>query len=259
MMKKISFSLIFSLSLLLAGNLFAQTRQNQAALQQVEMEIRGLESELSRIDTAQTSARIKTLLARFPDGVLRDPLKHAAIQGELAKYRAKLKADNDIFQDVSYRLNELYTQRVELKNLPINNAIDEKTPKELRNLEKRRRFNSLQVRSGEVQLSRQELALEKLNSTQVYSNGVQGYKVLFWNQDRYKCANFIVTSIDGIDEQPAYLKPGEKYETYLLPGVYKTKIEISGRPTTYNEVGVKVRTVRVDGVDYHAYVIQPAR
>lgn len=260
-MKKIVILFIFGLSVMFADNAMAQTRQTKSALQQVEAEIRDLEREANSLDTIQLKARITSLQAKIPLGAYKNAVESAAIIDQIQRYEAKMKADKAILSDIYYRLDKLYNQRQALKELSIKNALQEKTPKELKNIEKKRRVNSLYIRSGEIQLSKEELSLKKLEETSVNADKSQGYRVLIWNQDRYKYANFSLSDATGqdLDGGAFYLAPGEKIETYLLPGKYLGTVKIAGRGTGFTDVYVSIRHKMVNGTPYHGYLIQPSR
>ncbi len=259
MKKLFFFFLITGLSFLLAGNTNAQTRQENTALNQVEAEIRSLEHQSSALDTIKLSARIDQLNAKL--GAMLPVEQAAAIRRQLSLYKLELDQNRLMLEKNSFRLEELYIQRQVLRNKPISAAIQDKTPKEIRSLEKKRRFNSLEVRSGEVQVSKEELSLQKLQETTVYTDGVNGYKVLIWNQDKRRPGNFKLTDMSGkdIDGASFYLAPGEKKITYLLPGEYLGTVQMYGRATGCVKVPVEIRQKEVFGEVCHGYLVQMPR
>lgn len=240
-----------------ASSVSAQTRQSQVALQQLEKEIQFLQLEIEKIDTLRISWRIKQLQERA-QGYL-STAEAAALRREIDIYQTKLRSDKEILLSATQLLVELKAQKKELKNMAIEAAMTEKTPKELRSLEKKRRINAQEVRSGDLQLQKSELALQKLSETPVDARGPQGLKVLIWNQDRYKSANFKIQSVDETDGISAFLAPGEKLEVYLLPGQYTCTVQISGRKEGQSKMIVGIRQSFIAGISYHGYCIQPAR
>lgn len=258
-MKKLFFFFITGLSFLFAGNLTAQTRQDNVALNQVEAEIRSLEHQSTSLDTLKLQGKINQLNARL--GTYLPPEQAAAIRRQLADYNFELAQNKLALENKAFRLEELYVQRQVLRNKPVTEAIKDKTPKELRSLEKKRRFNSFEVRSGEVTVSKQELSLQKLQETTVYTDGVNGYKVILWNQDKRRPGNFKLTDMSGkdIDGATFYLAPGEKKVVYLLPGEYLGTVQMYGRATGCVEVPVEIRQKEVFGEICHGYLIQMPR
>jgi hypothetical protein len=164
-------------------------------------------------------------------------------------------------EPILVRIKELEGQKLAIKNLIANQAIMDKTPKELRSLEKKRRKNYLEVRQGELLLDKQELALQKLQETPVLTDGNNGYKVVLWNRDVRKSANFKIKDLSGldIDGTSYHLDPGQKEVIYLLPGEYECLIEMPGRFDQLKTFTVDI-IQKNTGYEYcHAYVIQPRR
>lgn len=253
------FFLVTSLSLMLAGTVNSQTRQENVALNKIETEIRSLEHQSAALDTLKLSARIEQLNAKL--GAMLPVEQAAAIRRQLSLYKLELDKNKLALENNSFRLEELYIQRQILRNKPVAAAIQDKTPKEIRNLEKKRRFNGFQVRSGEAQVSKEELSLQKLQETTVYTDGVNGYKVILWNQDKRRPGNFKIADMSGkdIDGANFYLAPGEKKITYLLPGEYLGTVQMYGRATGYAKVSVEIRQKEVFGEVCHGYLVQMPR
>lgn len=251
--------LIFAVIILMAGNLMAQTRQYARTLQGIEMEINILESKLSKIDTLLVIKRIQTLNERLKQFL--PPVQAVAIRAQLARQEEILADNKAEIKKIKTTLLELKSQQGVLKKQNYNATVSQTLPKELRKVEKNRRVNSLEVRSIDAKVSKEELSLQKLAETPVETNGAQGYKVLIWNQDKRKPGNFKIFDPSGqnIDEFSVYLEPGEKIETYLLPGEYCGVVEMPGRITGKTTVKVGITHRIVGNVLYHGYLIQPPR
>ena len=255
-MKKITvLTVLLSLSIMFV---FGQTRQQARALSEIETEIVRLQKQL--INASGPQERIKMINARLSQLYI-DPVVETGLKNRLAKEQKDLSIALIHNEPILDRIKELEGQKLALNNLIANQAIMDKTPKELRALEKKRRTNSLEVRQGEILLDKQKLSLQKLQETPVQANGSQGYKVILWNQDVRKAANFKITDPSGldIDGTSYYLAPGQKEVIYLLPGEYLGLVEMPGRFDQTTTVKVDIREKKVGNEYCHGYLIQPKR
>ena len=254
-MKKTVLTVLLSLFVVVA---FSQTRQQVRALADIEAEIIQLQKQL--VDASGPQERIKMINVRLSELYI-DPVVETGLKDRLTKENKALAIALIHNEPILVRIKELEGQKLAIKNLIANQAIMDKTPKELRSLEKKRRKNSLEVRQGELLLDKQELALQKLKETPVLTDGNNGYKVVLWNRDVRKAANFKLTDASGlaIDDPSHYLLPGQKDIVYLLPGEYKCLIEIPGRFDELKTFKVGITKNKVGDEYCHAYVIQPRR
>jgi hypothetical protein len=199
--------------------------------------------------------------ARLSERLYIDPVVETGLKDRLTKENKALAIALIHNEPILVRIKELEGQKLAIKNLIANQAIMDKTPKELRSLEKKRRKNSLEVRQEELLLDKQELSLQKLQETPVQANGSQGYKVILWNQDVRKAANFKITDPSGldIDGTSYYLTPGQKEVIYLLPGQYLGLVEMPGRFDQTVSFKVDIREKKVGDEYCHGYLTQPKR
>ena len=255
-MKKTVLTVLLSLFVVVA---FSQTRQQVRALADIEAEIIQLQKQL--VDASGPQERIKMINARLSEQLYIDPVVETGLKDRLTKENKALAIALIHNEPILVRIKELEGQKLAIKNLIANQAIMDKTPKELRSLEKKRRKNSLEVRQGELLLDKQELALQKLQETPVQANGSQGYKVILWNQDVRKAANFKITDPSGlyIDGTSYYLAPGQKEVIYLLPGQYLGLVEMPGRFDQTVSFKVDIREKKVGDEYCHGYLTQPKR
>jgi len=255
-MKKITvLTVLLSLSIMFV---FGQTRQQARTLSEIETEIVRLQKQL--MDISGPQERIKMINARLAKLYI-DPVVSAGLNDRLAKEQKNLAIALINNEPVLDRIKELEGQKLAIKNLIANQAIADKTPKELRALEKKRRNNSLEVQQGELLLAKQELSLQKLKETTGLTDGNKGYKVILWNQDVRKAANFKITDPSGldIDGTSYYLAPGQKEVIYLLPGQYLGLVEMPGRFDQTVPFKVDIREKKVGDEYCHGYLIQPKR
>lgn len=255
-MKKIVLTFLLSLFVVFA---FSQTRQQVRALADIEAEIIQLQKQL--VDASGPQERIKMINARLSERLYIDPVVETGLKDRLTKENKALAIALIHNEPILVRIKELEGQKLAIKNLIANQAIMDKTPKELRSLEKKRRKNSLEVRQEELLLDKQELSLQKLQETPVQANGSQGYKVILWNQDVRKAANFKITDPSGldIDGTSYYLAPGQKEVIYLLPGQYLGLVEMPGRFDQTVSFKVDIREKKVGDEYCHGYLTQPKR
>ena len=254
-MKKNVLTVLLSLFVVVA---FSQTRQQVRALADIEAEIIQLQKQL--INTAGPQERIKAINVRLSELYI-DPVVETGLKDRLTKENKALAIALIHNEPILVRIKELEGQKLAIKNLIANQAIMDKTPKELRSLEKKRRKNSLEVRQGELLLDKQELALQKLQETPVLTDGNKGYKVILWNQNVRKAANFKITDPSGldIDGTSYYLAPGQKEVIYLLPGQYLGLVEMPGRFDQTVSFKVDIREKKVGDEYCHGYLTQPKR
>jgi hypothetical protein len=254
-MKKTVLTVLLSLFVVVA---FSQTRQQVRALADIEAEIIQLQKQL--VDASGPQERIKMINVRLSELYI-DPVVETGLKDRLTKENKALAIALIHNEPILVRIKELEGQKLAIKNLIANQAIMDKTPKELRSLEKKRRKNYLEVRQGELLLDKQELALQKLQETPVLTDGNNGYKVVLWNRDVRKSANFKIKDLSGldIDGTSYHLDPGQKEVIYLLPGEYECLIEMPGRFDQLKTFTVDI-IQKNTGYEYcHAYVIQPRR
>lgn len=256
-MKKITFLTV--LLTLFVVVVFSQTRQQVRTLKDIETEIIQLQKQL--MDVTGPQERIKGINARLSANPYLDPVVHAGLNNRLNKEQKDLVIALINNEPVLDRIKELEGQKLAIKNLIANQAIADKTPKELRSLEKKRRTNSLEVQQGELLLAKQELALQKLQETPVLTDGNKGYKVVLWNRDVRKSANFKITDPSGldIDGTSYHLDPGQKEVIYLLPGEYLGLVEMPGRFDQTVPFKVDIREKKVGNEYCHGYLVQPKR
>lgn len=253
-MKKTVLTVLLSLFVVVV---FSQTRQQIRALSEIETEIIQLQKQL--LDASGPQERIKMINARLSQYI--DPVVETGLKNRLAKEQKDLAIALIQNEPILDRIKELEGQKLTIKNLVANQAIADKTPKELRSLEKKRRKNSLEVRQGELLLDKQELALQKLKETPVLTDGNKGYKVVLWNRDVRKSANFKITDPSGldIDGTSYHLDPGQKEVIYLLPGEYLGLVEMPGRFDQTVPFKVDIREKKVGNEYCHGYLVQPKR
>ncbi|MDX9778779.1 MAG: hypothetical protein RBT30_00860 [Patescibacteria group bacterium] len=254
-MKKNVLTVLLSLFVVVA---FSQTRQQVRALADIEAEIIQLQKQL--VDASGPQERIKMINVRLSELYI-DPVVETGLKDRLTKENKALAIALIHNEPILVRIKELEGQKLAIKNLIANQAIMDKTPKELRSLEKKRRKNSLEVRQGELLLDKQELALQKLQETPVLTDGNKGYKVILWNQNVRKYVNIKITDASGlaIDDPSHYLFPGQKDIIYLLPGKYEYIIEMPGEFDQKDSFTVGITKKKVGDEYCHAYVIQPRR
>lgn len=242
-----------------------QTLQQKRGVAQINQELEQLiELKILFQDIEDLNKRLKPVAGQYgPEG-----LEAKALNSRLDVLNKRLSAKQMAAttsysngEDLQKDLELLLAQKGAIEHTSFKQVVEQTTPKELRRLEKNRRKNSLEIRSGEVQLNKEQLSLEKLKNTSVYTNGAMGYRVVIWNQDRRKAGNFKLKDMSGkdIDGGSFYLAPGEKIETYLLPGKYMATVEMTGRLIASTTVEVGVNHKFVNGVAYHGYLIQPPR
>jgi hypothetical protein len=243
----------------------AQTNQQKKGAERIDSKTQELvELKILFQDIEDLNHRLSPPIGQYgPQELEKKALESRlnALKKRLTERQRAFAVDYNSVEDLQKDLAILLRQKKQLEESVINEVIQQKTPKELKNIQKRRRENSLEVRSEEVKLSKEQLSLEKLKQTPVDANGVMGYKVLVWNQDKRKSGNFKLRDMSGkdLDKGAFYLGPGEKIEVYLLPGLYQGTVEISGRLPSSTTVEVSITQKFVNGIAYHGYLIQPPR
>jgi hypothetical protein len=258
MKTKIFLSLFFAIFVALLAN--GQTIQQKRALQKIDSKIEQL-IELQSIfeEIYSLEARLNPSYGWGPTGA-----EKAAIESRLNNLSRRLAVRQRSFATnyssdslICHDLSMLALQKQAIQEVVVTEAIQQTTPKELRNLEKKRRNNSLEIQSGEIQIDKERLSLEKLQATDSYTNGVMGYKVIIWNKDRQRDVNFNVTDLSGkvLDKGDLYLFPGQKKEIYLLPGEYKAVARVSGRRSEENIFPVDPFLKYVGDEACHGFVI----
>ncbi len=116
---------------------------------------------------------------------------------------------------------------------------------ELTILETNRKNRALYVK-------RNQLALDKLASSPVIANPINGYKGVILNLSRASRCNFVIQDANyDFEPESFFLEPGSKEECYLIPGDYICSVYIMGSLVGEHRFNVSSQLKKVLGERVH--------
>lgn len=266
---------------------FSQTRQEKRAIQKAEQESARLRRELSQNqraieklsvipDTAWLHSELGRLLAlkAAGTGTLEENTNRDRQINILRNKLADLKREANLQTKLHTKelstlwgrraelialLSELEFNRKTLVDNQISQAINQEIPQELSARELRRRERSYKAESGNIQIDREQLGLQKLKVMPVKADQFLGYLgMVIWSvppdSDTTKVLTFVLKDVLGkVETKTITVKTGQLAETYLLPGEYFCQVFFGS--TKLGERKFKVTPAMHDwnGVQYHWY------